>query len=330
MRRGRLASDRPSQYSALARKTTLRGHAERDHDAVDEREVVARHDQRAGGRDVLPALDDRPPEGAEQRHDDESRQRIEHPEGSMGSRSVRRAPGGRRAGHRWDRLDRSASATSAAQPSASQHALSLSARPLWKPALPVIRHNGRRICGQWPRDDEGSPPNTAEGGTTRDPRRRHRRRASSTSTPPPSAGPAASPAAPAGRSSRSPMRTRPCRSSARCCGWPASAEPTPTASRGSTGWSTRFAPRSASSTASRCRVGRAAPRRARRPDRAGPEGLDRGGPLPGARGARRRRGRPRPHASRSAAGSRRSTGDGGSASRSYAGSATHRASRGST
>ena len=49
------------------RGTRPSGHRQRDDDAVDERQVVARDDQPADGRDVLPTLDRRPPQHAEQR-----------------------------------------------------------------------------------------------------------------------------------------------------------------------------------------------------------------------------------------------------------------------
>ena len=62
-RRGRLASDRPSQYSAFARKTTRRG-TQRGMTmlSMKERWLLATIEW-PGGRDVLPALDDRPPAG---------------------------------------------------------------------------------------------------------------------------------------------------------------------------------------------------------------------------------------------------------------------------
>ena len=64
------------------------------------------------------------------------------------------------------------------------------------------------------------------------------RRASSTSTRRPSARRARWPARPARRSSKLARSTPPSRSSAPRCAWPGSPAPTPTASRGSTGWST--------------------------------------------------------------------------------------------
>ena len=62
----------------LGEEDDLARHDHRDHHAVEERQVVAGHDDRAGGRHVVQSLDLWAPHGTGDRRDDAVRDRVEH------------------------------------------------------------------------------------------------------------------------------------------------------------------------------------------------------------------------------------------------------------